>query len=617
MAEPIQVDFSGKGKKNGPKKPIVIPPERAGLRILLSLAGTVITALVGFYVMLPPLNLKAQEFYYYIGLVLISFPVFLFLLTGTTRRPEYVPYVRKTAKIPLLLLGIVVVFFALAWAFSSPFFQAKKYSEIMPVDAVKFADTMDEASFTAIPKLDEDTALAAASRALGDMANETGRVSQFVLAPTNTQINYKLAGVDSEQKPYRVATLAYSNVIKWFTNTREGLPGYILVNMDNRTTRYVESPINYSDQEHFNKLLKRHVRFQYPTKMFGTANFEVDDTGKPWWIVPIMDKKAGLLGGEDVIGIITVDAKSGQCTDYTMDAIKSSKELQWIDRIYSATLLTTQYNYHGKYVKGFWNSILGQDGVTVTSIGYNYIAQGDDVWMYTGITSITSDDSIIGFVMVNQRTKETLYYENISGATEESAKTAAETLVSDLGWKASFPLLINVGGQPTYFVSLKNPENTVVNGFAMVHVGQYGTVKVKADNLQDCIRNYVLAMKKAGLKVDESAIHIPNESDLPPVADPNPDDPGQSETPNVPTPVTGEIEKILTQNIDGTTVYYIKLKGDAVYYSISAAAQADVIFYNVGNTVEITFTPGLEGAKTVEADKIADTTAVSIPPIID
>ncbi|MDR2524789.1 MAG: hypothetical protein LBC83_01130 [Oscillospiraceae bacterium] len=588
MGEPIQVDFSDKTKKSGPKAPIIIPPERAGLRVLLSLAGTVLTALIGFFVLLPPINLHAQEFYYYIGLVLISFPVLLFIFSGTAKQPEYAPFVKKRSMLPLFAVAVVAVIFGVALAISSPLFQAKSYRDIMTEGArfeeAKFEERMLSADFSAIPKLDEDTARAAANRALGDMATTTGRVSQFTLAPTNTQINLG-------NKPYRVVTLAYASVIKWFTNTGEGLPGYVKVNMDDRNASFVESPIRYSDQEHFFKLLKRHLRFKFPTLMFGEANFEVDDSDKPWWVVPILTKKAGLLSGEDVTGIVIVDPDNGECTRYSMEQVREGKELQWIDRIYSAALLTKQYNFHGKYVNGFWNSFLGQNDVTITTNGYNYIAQDGDVWMYTGVTSATSDDSIVGFLMVNQRTRDTLYYRgsNVSGATEDSASAVANSLVSDLRWKASFPLLINVGAQPTYFVSLKNEDNNAVNAFAMVHVVNFSTVRAKGDTVLECLQAYVAAMKKAGLEVDDKKVNTnfneakqnEQQSTETPVGD-------EGETPkNIVK--KGVIADIRSQNVDGTTVYYIQLQGETVYYSISAAAQEDVIFLANGANVVVTF----------------------------
>ena len=83
-----------------------------------------------------------------------------------------------------------------------------------------------------------------------------------------------------------------------------------------------------------------------------------------------------------------------------------------------------QYDYYGMYHNGFINSMFGQRDVTHTTEGYNYIAIGDDVYMYTGVTSVTSDQSNIGFILSNQRTKETHFY-SVSGATEASAQASA------------------------------------------------------------------------------------------------------------------------------------------------------------------------------------------------
>lgn len=89
---------------------------------------------------------------------------------------------------------------------------------------------------------------------------------------------------------------------------------------------------------------------------------------------------------------------------------------EWVDRVFPAELLIQQYNWWGAYNNGWLNSFLGQEGVVRTTpgtdgtLGYNYIAKDDDVWVYTGVTSATADNSIIGFVLVNQRTQESHFY---------------------------------------------------------------------------------------------------------------------------------------------------------------------------------------------------------------
>jgi len=565
MAEPIQVDFSGKGRRQAPRKPAVIPPERAGLKVALSIVGALLTAAIGYYFMLPPLNLRAKEFYYYLMLVIGSFIVLLFLLCRAGTQPEYAPYVKKKSIVPGIAIALVALFFGVAWAFSSPFFQAKRYSRIMPVqEDAQFTQDIQEADFSAVPKLDEIAAKAVAGRTLGALADY---VSQFVISETSTQINYR-------EKPVRVVGLGYADIIKWLTNTGEGLPGYVIVDMANEKSEFIklENRIRYTDAEHFGKLLNRHLRFQYPTYMFGVPNFEIDDDGNPFWIAPRMNKTVGLLGGEDIIGIVLVDAVTGECVEYGIDEVRGREDLMWIDRVYSATLLTTQYNYYGKYANGFWNSLLGQRGVKQVTSLYNYIAKDDDVFMYTGVTSATADDSIIGFIMVNQRTKGAVFYQ-MKGATESSAQEAAQGLVSAYEWEATPPLLINVSSQPTYFLSLKD-KSKVVQGYAMVNVAQYNKIKVWGKTLAECTNLYVQTLNDNGIHADEITV---------------PDD---TETPNLNAQeqsVTGTITDLRSAVINGNTAYFIRLEGGDAYYRITAQQDPLAVLLNKDDEVTIAY----------------------------
>ena len=567
MSEPIQVDAGGR-RSRGPKT-IVIPPERAGLRIVLSIAGSLVTAAVAYYAMLPPLNFKAQEFYMYIGLVFASFIAFLFLLSQASAKPEYAPFVKQKSIVPIVAITVTALFFAVAWAVSSPFFNARRYSEIMPVNEdASFVDDIHEANFAAIPRLDEVAAKAVAERTLGSLADY---VSQFIISESNTMIYYR-------GKPIRVVGLGYADVIKWLTNTRDGLPGYVMVDMANEKSEFVrlENKIRYTDAEHFNRLLKRHLRFRYPTYLFGVPNFEIDDDNNPYWIAPRMDKTIGLLGGEDIIGIVLVDAVTGECTEYSIEQLRTDESLQWIDRVYAHSILTTQYNYHGKYAGGFWNSLLGQKGVKTATDGFAYIAKDDDVFMYTGVTSATSDRSIIGFLLVNQRTKQADFY-RMEGAMESSAEAAGEGLVSAYEWKATFPLLINISGQPTYFMALKD-KTDVVQGFSMVNVAQYNKIKVWGKTLAECTNLYIQALRDNGVEISG------------PVTPPSPGPEGPDTNPDGTGTVSGAISDIRSEVVGGTTVYYIQLAGGGPYYKITAAQVPGIVLLNRGETVTIDFT---------------------------
>lgn len=574
--DPIKVDFSK--KDGGRKKDVVIPPEKAALKIVLSLLCSAVFAGILFYFMLPALNFKSYDLYIYLGAIVASYVVFNALFSNVFGKPEYVPYVKRRAIVPGIIIAVLLVAVGIGYLVSCEFFRASSYSKIISVDTdSNFSEDIEEQtadSFSEIPKLDEDTAAQLAARALGAL-KDIGSVSQFTIAPENSQINY-------QGKPYRVVPLQYADIIKWLVNTREGFPGYVMVNMADESTNFVElkdGSIRYSAYEHFNKLLKRHLRFEFPTYLFADATFEVNDDGDPFWICARLDKTIGLFGGTDVIGIVLVDAVSGECIEYSMDQLKDDPNLQWIDRVYDSDLIVQQYNYYGKYQKGFWNSLLGQKDVIKTTDGYNYIAKNDDVWMYTGVTSVTSDQSIIGFVLVNQRTKEADFY-NVTGGTEYSAQQAAEGRVMDLGYTATFPLLLNIGGEPTYFLSLKDPKNQIVQQYALINVANYNNNKmgVTGTDLSKCLASYIESLKEKGITVDI-----------------NPDDvvtPGTNEdkTPDMSKlTASGTIADIRTAVMGGESYYYIKLDSNEAYFAIAASKDEGVVILNRGDSVTVTY----------------------------
>ena len=572
--DPIKVDFSK--KDGGRKKDVVIPPEKAALKIVLSLLCSAVFAGILFYFMLPAF--KSYDLYIYLGAIVASYVVFNALFSNVFGKPEYVPYVKRRAIVPGIIIAVLLVAVGIGYLVSCEFFRASSYSKIISVDTdSNFSEDIEEQtadSFSEIPKLDEDTAAQLAARALGAL-KDIGSVSQFTIAPENSQINY-------QGKPYRVVPLQYADIIKWLVNTREGFPGYVMVNMADESTNFVElkdGSIRYSAYEHFNKLLKRHLRFEFPTYLFADATFEVNDDGDPFWICARLDKTIGLFGGTDVIGIVLVDAVSGECIEYSMDQLKDDPNLQWIDRVYDSDLIVQQYNYYGKYQKGFWNSLLGQKDVIKTTDGYNYIAKNDDVWMYTGVTSVTSDQSIIGFVLVNQRTKEADFY-NVTGGTEYSAQQAAEGRVMDLGYTATFPLLLNIGGEPTYFLSLKDPKNQIVQQYALINVANYNNNKmgVTGTDLSKCLASYIESLKEKGITVDI-----------------NPDDvvtPGTNEDKTPDTSkltASGTIADIRTAVMGGESYYYIKLDSNEAYFAIAASKDEGVVILNRGDSVTVTY----------------------------
>lgn len=587
--DPIKVDFSGKGKP----KEVVIPPDKKILKLIINIIVTLIGGAVAYYLMLPALNFKAMEFYYFIAVVIAIYIGMTFLTSKAFIKPEYIAYVKKQSVVPIAIGLVFALVLGIGYLTSAALFRAKAYSRIIEVETENFGESEDSITtitsledFSSVPMIDKDVALNLANKKLGDLSQW---VSQFVIDETySTQINYK-------GNPYRIFPLKYGDVFKWIKNTRDGLPAYLAVNMYTQEANAVvledmQLPnIKVSTSEYFNEKLARVLRFAYPTYMFGTPSLEIDENGHPWWVCERIDKTVGLIGGSDVIGVVLVDAcDKNNIEYYDIETVKNNEAIQWIDQIYSEDLLVQQYNYYGKYSGGFINAYIGQSGVVSTTSGSSYIASGDDVWLYTGVTSVTNDDSIVGFAIINQRTKEAVF-QRISGTTEAGAEISAEGIVADKGWDATFPILLNIDSEATYFMALK--DNNVVKSYAMVSVERVqDAVRSEDDDnpdLEACLKAYVNKVKASTKKV----LEINYNAVLPDAI--GGEDSGNADNSNetqakIET-ITGVITDIRPVVINGNSVYYIAVDGQATYYSISAADDETVVILNVGDTVKISY----------------------------
>lgn len=571
--EPIKVDFTGgDGNTKGKGKAAYLIPEKSALKLIISIIGTVVGAAIAYYFMLPPLNFKSTDTYIFLAIVCAIFVALLFITSGALKNPEYTPYVKKRSIVPIVIVAALAVTVGVGMLFSTVVFRAKTYSNIIDVNEdTEFASDIEQADFSSVPVLDNLAAGVLANRTLGDLAS-INAISQFEVSSQMTQINYK-------NEPVKVTTLAYGDIFKWFKNTGEGLPGYVVVNMVTQKAELKLLPegeyMRYSIHEHFSKYLMRHVRFNYPTYIFDTPHFEIDEDGKPFWLCPVLDKTIGLFGGTDVKGVVIVDAVTGEMTEYTAEQVKNSAELQWIDGIYSADLLVEQFNYYGKYQDGFINSLIVQGGVKTATEGENFLAQNDDVYMYTGVTSASNDQAIVGFVLVNMRTKDAKFY-SVSGAKETSAQFSAQGDVQDYDYKATFPILLNISGEPTYFMSLKDANN-LVKRYAMVNVENYQVV-VTGTTIAECTEAYAKKLKENNINI---------KVDIDKIEDATSGNTGGDNAANLIT-VKGTITDIRTAVMGGESVYFLELDGKGVYYSIKASDNNNVVIMSKGDSVTIT-----------------------------
>ena len=582
--EPIKVDFSDGGRKKKVRS-VLIPPEKAGLKIVINLLVMLLTAGIAYYFLLPPMNPHDYKFYIYILIVAGSYVASAYVTSGAFAKPEYVPYVTRRAVVPGIIAGAVVLVVLVGYLVSCPFFRAKSFSRILSIENADFKDTVSlidsMSDLNNVPLIDAKAAQALADKTLGDFA-ALDLESQFeLLTEDSTQINFK-------GSPYRVYPLKYGDIFKWFLNSvtgsrYEGIPGYVKVNLNTQKAELVTTyDIKYSTAEHFGEYLERVLRFRYPTYIFGEISFEIDETGRPFWVVEHIKKTVGLLSGDDVQGIILVDAESGDSQYFKSEAIKEeNSEVAWIDQAYDADLLIKQYNYFGTYNGGFWNSLIGQSGVKKTSTGYSFLAIGDDVYLYTGVTSVTSDNSILGFFFINQRTKEAFFY-NTTGATESAAQQSAQGKVQDLGWQASFPILLNINGEATYFMALKDSSD-IVKSYAMVNVEQYNVVAIPQNqntDLRSCLEVYIKGLSELNPPV---IVDFAFDSyTVPDASDPAQTDPSEYAT------VTGTVTDIRSAVVSGTTYYYIELDNTGLYSYVAASVTNKVMLLNVGDVITVT-----------------------------
>ena len=553
QSDPESGEYSWTPPRSGKEK----KPRRtmsAGKATLWSLVITLVFGFIYFYFELPALNIHAGELYVFIVLLCFVWCVSSLLLGGfrANSMKEYVGIARKKAAVPFYIICLVALVAVVGSVIGWKLFRARDYAELLPIEQGDFATDVAEISFDQIPMLDDASANVLATRRLGELSD---LVSQFEVNAESYQINY-------HGRPVRVTYLNYGDVFKWWNNQKNGIPAYLVIDMVTQEVEVarIENGIRYSPSEYFFRDLNRYLRFHYPTLMFSDVNFEVNEDGAPYWVASVITKKIGLFGGEDVTGAVLLNAVTGESEYLEMSEIP-----QWVDRVATADLINEQYNYYGLYQGGFWNSLFGQSGCTEVTALYNYIAQDDDVWMYTGVTSVTGDRGNIGFILVNQRTKEARYYP-CAGADESSAMLSAQGAVQQYSYQATAPLLLNTGGQPTYFMALKDASQ-LVKMYAMVNVSQYDAVAI-GSNVEECVDNYVELLAERGIGMDN-----------PPAVS------GETET------VAGAVAEVRYAVQDGNTVCYVRLEDSELYYTISAAAAPEAVILNPGDRVEISFVP--------------------------
>lgn len=527
------------------KKKIIEYDDKKLIKHFIVILFTILFSGILYYFMLPPINPSSFAFWIYLVLIIGFYTLIAacsnlkiennILITKTPRQNDKFKYI---------WYGFIVIFLAISFVniINSPIFSAKSYyNRIFVNETGVFENDVPLVDTSKLPLLDKDSSSKLGDRVMGQM---TDLVSQFTVSDLYTQINYN-------DEITRVTPLEYANVIKYFTNHKSGVPGYIKVNSVTGKTELVrlDQGMKYMPSAILNENLYRKLRFSYLTEIFGEASFEIDNEGNPYWIVPTL-KYTGVGLKKEVSGVIILDPKTGSSKKYNVGEIPS-----WVDHVYPSDLIIEELDDWGTYKNGFINSIFGQKGVVNTTDGYNYTVMNDDVYLYTGITSVASDESNIGFILCNLRTKETFFY-SVSGAEEYSAMESAKGQVQQMNYDSTFPLLINLNNKPTYLLSLKDKAG-LVKMYALVDVADYQKVVVtdSSEGIEKAIKNY-LGNSVIGTNEKTASIII---------------------------------NKINEVTIDGNTYYYL-LDFDNNKYKASIKINSNVLpFLEVNSKINITY----------------------------
>jgi len=507
--------------------------------LITSLFLVLLLAFVVDYLTLPAYNLRNSGIYLLFAFYFGVFGILNFLMTQKFSGPS---------RASLTLSGLLVAFVVVMSILGSEFINAAKYrNQIVISETTDFSSSFDKISLAKIPVVDRDTAMQLGDKQIGKVQ---GLGSQFNIDPAYTLVSTK-------DEILRVSPLEYQGLIKWFQNRDSGVPNFVRINVNDASDVdlvSLEQGMKYVPSAYFDQDLLRHVRFAYRTEILQDFSFEIDDEGNPYYVISVVEPEIGLFGGLDAVGVIVVDPITGDMEKYSVEDVPD-----WVDRVQPTALAWYQIDNWGYYIRGFWNTIFGQKDMIQTTEGYNYVSIEGYTYVFSGLTSVGADQSIVGFTLINLHTKEAKFY-RIGGADESSAMSSAQGQVQDLGYRATFPVLLNVEGQPTYFISLKDQEG-LVKLYSFVAVTDYSLVGV-GQTVASAQIAYIEKLTEKGI-IDGGS--------------------SQMKT------VEAKVLSIDTAIVDGNSNYYLRLEGLDKLFIAPIRIDAELPITAVGDLVRVTY----------------------------
>jgi energy-coupling factor transporter transmembrane protein EcfT len=515
------------------------------------------------YLTMPILNYG----FYSVGVIVLMLLFVLFLLSlGITTDKAGKKFIvnQKPKKWMLWAMAVVLVYLTVVpFITSATFLHTSKYQKM--IGEVKKGSEISKhiapISMDKIRVVDQDLAYLLGEKIIGSQPALGSQIQlgRFAIQKVNNEL-------------FWVAPLLHSGFFKWFNN-QEGTPGYVMVSATNeRDVRLVETinnkplHIKYQPAAYFQSDIQRHVYFNgYASTGLEDFVFEIDEAGNPYWVISTYQKEIG-FSGKNATGVLVVDAQTGAIQQYAIADTPA-----WVDRIQPAVIVEEQLNDWGELINGYWN-FSNRDKLQITEGLTLVYGKNDRSYWYTGLTSVGSDESAVGFVLVDTRTKETTFYKQ-SGATEYAAQQSAEGKVQEKGYVTSLPIPYNINGIPTYVMTLKD-DGGLVKMYAMVAINDYTIVGV-GNSMRETLTAFKSAYNSSGNKINPGTAAAKKS-------------------------IKSVITRIQSDVKNGNSFYYFTIKDYPRIFVGSTQVSGELPITVVGDSIEISFD--------IDEEKIIDVT---------
>lgn len=547
-------------------------------RAIIIGASAIVSLLIGLlvnYLALPAQTIHSSGWWWIWGMIGIVFTIAAFVAQMICNKITYEDESPTIGKICAILTGLFFIVMFITSISGWKCAHAEQYANLIKIEEGDFAKDIPQMSNEAVI-VDMKTA-----QRLGDRTIGTIKHASWYEADDE----YDLIEVDGEY--YRISSIKYSGLFAYWKASSEGIPGYILVNAKTQDAKYVplDEGMKYAPSAFFSHDLGRHLHKQHPDYMYGKSFFEIDDEGNPYWITGAGTATIGMRGAPMINTIVVTNAITGESEEYPVDEVPD-----WVDHAYGVDYMMTRINWHYRYQEGWWNpsktnmyrtayyykskKSSDEENEFTPFDGYNSMVDSEGkIWFNSGITPANAAETNVGFILISPKTGQVKFYK-AEGAEESSAQGAAEGLVQNLGYSASFPNMVNVDGIATYFMVLKDNAG-LVQRYALCNVEQYAKV-VQAESIEEALKLY-------RQKMNLTTVEEKEEPDLTAVEH------GEPLVEKHDTKMTnGVVAEVTEAQIEGYTFYYFTIEeNESIFMSSIQNSNLQPLKLKVGTEVTV------------------------------